>query len=251
MPAVPAKILRPAHRGAARSPFTALLLPALASPAAAALLFTDTPALLIPDDAATGLARTLTVTETGFIQSVSVSLEIAAVPADGGFLGDLYVYLQHGEQLVTLLNRPGRQAGLPAGYGDAAGLSVTFRDGPLNPDSHHYRLALHGSHTLPLAGPLTGEWSPDGRATDPAETLSGHDRPLQLGLFDGLAADGVWTLFVADLSGGGAHRLESWTLALEITPVPEPEAVFGFFGGLVMLAACLRRTGRLSGIHRT
>jgi hypothetical protein len=32
----------------------------------------------------------------------------------------------------------------------------------------------------------------------------------------------IWTLFVADLSGGDTHTLSSWGLTLTGVPVPEP-----------------------------
>jgi hypothetical protein len=44
--------------------------------------------------------------------------------------------------------------------------------------------------------------------------------------------NGAWTLFFADLSGGGSPtRIQTWEL--EITAVPEPVNVaLGIFGGL-------------------
>ena len=48
---------------------------------------------------------------------------------------------------------------------------------------------------------------------------SGNPTAL-LSSFNGLNANGNWTLYIADVSGGSVSTLTSWTL--EIAAVPEP-----------------------------
>jgi hypothetical protein len=54
--------------------------------------------------------------------------------------------------------------------------------------------------------------------------------------YDGLSGNGVWTLFIADLSGGDGSdpQLDGFTLSINGTPVPEPVTtaliVFGILG---------------------
>src|SRR5262249_22736292 len=57
-----------------------------------------------------------------------------------------------------------------------------------------------------------------------------------LSSFSGLNPNGDWTLFVADLSGGGEHVLESWSL--EIEPVKLPDSL-GFLSGCFPFALVL------------
>lgn len=180
---------------------------------------------LIPDDTDTGLAHTLHVADSFDIGSVSVSLNLSVAPGDHGWTGDLYGYLQHGTELSVLLNRPGRTAGsAPAGYGDNQTITVSFADDAANGDIHNYRLEVTGSDLLPLTGALSGSWQPDGRATDPGAVSAGDSRTALLGQFGGRNSAGDWTLFLADLSGGGQFRLDSWSLFINaVTPVPEPE----------------------------
>lgn len=173
----------------------------------------------IPDDSSNGLlnSQTVSITEPT-ITAVSVGLTIDPSPGQSAFLGDLYVYLEHNSKIAVLINRPGRTATELAGYDDNQSLSITLADG--SPDIHTYRL----SPSTPLTGSLTGTWGPDGRATDPRSVLA-TDNPTQLlGGFDGGDANGTWNLFVSDLSGGGAHRLASWTLNVTTAAVPEPQA---------------------------
>lgn len=191
---------------------------ALTSPAA--MVFTENPLLVIPDGNSSGLVRFFTVgptTET--IVSVTVELEISAAPSSSAFLGDLYVYLTNGTQTAILLNRPGRSASRPAGYGDNQSLAVTFTETAVN-DIHTYRTAITGDENTPLTGTLSGSWLADGRTTDPGSVVTSDPPTARLNVFDGLIAEGDWSLFVADLSTGGEHRLDGWTLTLETIPEP-------------------------------
>ena len=189
----------------------------------AALVLTDNTAVDIPDGSSSGVVKMLTVTGTSqTITSVVVTVAINAKVGEDAFLGDLYVYLTNGTETAVLLNRPGRSGTAPAGYGDNQPLNVTFSDDATD-DVHNYRFTLSGNHTTPLIAPLSGTWLPDGRTTDPANVLAGDAPTARLNGFTGKAADGNWTLFVADLSGGGQHVLSSW--AVTLNTVPEPSAL--------------------------
>lgn len=188
----------------------------------------------IPDGSSGGVAdtRTLNLGDTPIL-SVVVWLSISPT-GFGGWTGDLYAYLQHGDDLAILLNRPGRRDGNDAGYGDNGPITVTFEAAAAF-DIHNYRLPLTGSHELPLSGPLTGVWQPDGRLVDPALALDTSPRTAGLDVFAGQNPSGDWTLFVADLGQGGTLWLDSW--GLEITLVPEPAAAAGLVAaGLLGLA---------------
>lgn len=51
-------------------------------------------------------------------------------------------------------------------------------------------------------------------------TLDTDSRPAMLSTFDGLAASGMWTLFVADQSAGEISTLQSWSLTIQGVPGP-------------------------------
>ena len=212
----------------------------LASPSlsAALVILNNTVNLSVPDDRSTGLVSQVNVADVGTINSVTVDLRLSAAAGSQAYLGDLYAYLQHGTQISVLLNRPGRRVGESFGYDDNQSLNVTFADAGAN--IHSYRSTLSGNDTTPLVGPLTGNWQPDGRTADPAAVLTSQSPTAMLSLFNGLPSEGAWRLFVADLSGGAIHQLDSWGLTLDITPVPEP-STWAAFAGVGLLSFVLAR----------
>ena len=168
-------------------------------------------ALSIPDGNPSGLANNQPISSSAItnIQAVEVSLDIS-----GTYNGDIYAYLAHDLGFSVLLNRSGRTAGDAFGYDDD-GFNVTFSDSAAN-DIHTYQDQL-----IPSAGsPLTGTWIPDGRNVDPDLVLDTDAQTSLLSSFIGGNANGDWDLFVADLSSGELHTLNSWSL--QITGVPEP-----------------------------
>ena len=231
----------------------ALLLAVCLAPAAsAALIYTSGPLnLLIPDDTETGLVRTLDVAESFAVGSVTLNLNLSVPAGTTGWAGDLYAYLQHDTGFSVLLNRPGRTAGNPFGYGDGQAMAISLRDDAVNGDLHSYRTVATGSENVALSNPLADAWQPDGRITDPASVVTGDPRNALLGQFIGADSAGTWTLFIADLSGGSQFQLDSW--ALQITPIPEP-ATFGAMSGLALLVLALWRrasSNRTNGVQHS
>jgi subtilisin-like proprotein convertase family protein len=203
-----------------------LLLSALALSAgtsgAAVWTASDNTGGAIPDGSSAGLARSLVINAAGqAITNVQVNVNISATTGGTAFLGDLYAYLTNGTDLAILANRPGSRTGSPSGYSDDQSMNVSFSQLG-TADFHNYRLALNGSHTIPLSGLLTGIWEADGRLVDPASVLDTSPRTAGLDVFNGDTGDGTWSLFVADMSSGATHQLSSWSL--EITTIPEPSA---------------------------
>jgi subtilisin-like proprotein convertase family protein len=204
---------------------------------AAVVLYSQSVNTTIPDDTSTGMARQISVSEIGTVNRVEISLSISAAAGSSAFLGDLYIYLQHDTAISVLLNRPGRRTGESFGYDDNQGLSVTFNDTGSG-DIHSYRTVLLGNDTTPLTGTLNGTWQPDGRTTDPSLVLASDGTSASLSLLNGLPSQGEWRLFVADLSGGAVHQLDSWSITLDVTNVPEPRA-WTAISGLALLGFAL------------
>lgn len=179
----------------------------------------------IPDGNLSGLANTQPL-PASFAPIRSVAVTVVLKPlGEGGFLGDLYATLAHdGGGYSVLLNRPGKHPGRPFGYSDDVTASVTLAD-EADADIHHYRLTLTGDEFVPLTSPLTGRWQPDGRTVDPLRVTTLDLRDATLASFTGANPAGNWTLFVADVSGGGQYELDSWSLA--VTVIPEPGGVLG------------------------
>ncbi len=112
-----------------------------------------------------------------------------------------------------LLNRPGRTPANPYGYSDA-GFNITLADSATN-DLHNYRTVT----TPPAGSALAGSWKPDARYVHPTLVTDTSTRSAFLSVFNGLNANGTWTLFLADIDPGGTNSLNSW--ALEITGNPK------------------------------
>lgn len=193
-------------------------------------------AILPVPDGSGGLVQTRLVSDPlPALAGLRVTLDVSG---PDGFLGDLFVTLQHESgAYAVLLNRPGRDATRTEGYGDR-GLNVTFDLS--GPDIHAYRETLGGP---PAGGLLTGIWSADGRTADPAVVETGSPRTALLSAFQGVEPQGEWILFLADVNPGGQVFLNSWDL--EFIPIPEPRMALLMALGLGF--AALVRRGRRAG----
>ncbi|MCC7374949.1 MAG: PEP-CTERM sorting domain-containing protein [Verrucomicrobiales bacterium] len=196
------------------------LLVATSTPQAAGQVFIDTFASgfqnggAIPDGNLSGWSDTRSLSASANIAEVTVNLALT-----GGFNGDLYGYISHDGVLVPLLNRVGLSSTDSFAYGDP-GLDVAFADGAPLGDIHFYQLAADFSSRI-TDGSV---WEPDGRTLSPTEAApSDYDSATRttLSAFNGHVAGGPWTLFIADVSGGGGTSvLSRW--GWQITAVPEP-----------------------------
>lgn len=160
----------------------------------------------VPDNDDVGYAdtRTLSATRITDIQNVSVELNFS-----GGWNGDLYAYLVHDSGFAVLLNRPGRSVTTPDGSA-SQNLNITLDDS--------YALDIHSA--IPMSGSVVGNYQPDGRRKDPLVVLITDPRTAMLSSFEGMGANGSWTLFVADQSAGGTATLLSWGMTVTGTYSP-------------------------------
>ena len=202
---------------------------------------------VIPDGIPSGSAGTASVSGFGSsISDIRVNLNIS-----GGYNGDLYASLSHGGVLVPLLNRVGVTSGDGFGYGDT-GFNVTLSSSGTH-DVHFYG---NYSPAINESGQLTGTWQPDGRGIDPLSAPGSFDSAsrVSFGSFNNMNPNGTWTLFMADLSGGGDQStLLSWSL--DLTVVPEPVtvalAVFAALAGGIKLLSWRRKSPRTASAART
>jgi len=194
--------------------------------------FTNVVNLGIPDANPNGLSSSIQISGLfGSVSNVSVYLNIS-----GGWNGDLYGYLSGDNGgFAVLLNRSGKSASDPTGYGDP-GFNVLLDD-QAPTDIHLY--GGNGSQTL------TGLWQPDGRGVNPQLTLDTDPRPSLLGSFNGLDPNGTWTLFLADMAAGYNSTLIEWGITVQTVPEPSAGAIAMF--GLVVWGAAFRWRGRKRG----
>ena len=185
-------------------------------------------ATAIPDNNYSGAAFNANVVSGSWaITDVKVGLNIT-----GGYNGDLFGYLIHGAGYTVLLNRVGRGTGSDYGF-STSGMNIFLHDSAtLNGN-------IHG-----VSSPVSGqEYIADGRTVlpfvGPSSLFDAPGVANPLASFNGLTPNGTWTLFLADMSGGGVSTLAGWSL--EITAVPEPVTVaLGIFGGLFGIVQCVR-----------
>lgn len=212
----------------------------LAAGARAQLLYTNsylqTVNTVVLDDNPAGLSSTLHLSAVpGIIESISVGLLVT-----NGFAGDYYAYLADpAGDMAVLLNRTGVGSGNAFGYSDA-GFNVSLDSGAAN-NIHYYQL---GSYTLDASGLLTGTWQADGRNIDPESTSSAFDSASTangLNLMPGTDANGDWTLFIADLSGGYQGTLVNWSMTVVTTPEPTTFQLLGLAGLVVAAGRCFKR----------
>ena len=160
----------------------------------------------IPDNDTAGFASKVVVSgQSGAVYGLEVSLNIS-----GHSNGDLYAYLTHGSGFTVLVNRVGRTSLNSFGYDDP-GFDVRFIDSAL--------IDIHNQSGN--CGLVSGLFQPDGRKISPLTVLDSSSRKTALSSFNGVNPNGEWVLFVADVSGGDLHQLNSWGLNF-ITIVPEP-----------------------------
>src|SRR5437867_1341994 len=108
---------------------------------------------VIPDGALAGWFDTRSVNNLPqTITGLQITLNVS-----GGFNGDLYGYISHGNSLVVLLNRVGRGTESSFGYSDS-GLNVIFDDTSAT-DFH-----LYGGNG---GSAVSGTFEPDGRNISP------------------------------------------------------------------------------------
>ena len=175
---------------------------------------------VIPDGSLNGWSDTRIVTDADLtpITDLQVTLNIS-----GGYNGDLYAYLTHGNGFSVLLNRVGvgQTQGDAFGYADS-GMTITLATSGVYENIHWY-----GGKGMP-----TGTYLPDGRAIDPLSPPAAFDTASTTANFDsmvGLDPNGSWTLFVGDVSsGGGQSMVSSW--GLQLVAVPEPSNTAFVFG---------------------
>ncbi len=144
------------------------------------------------------------------ISGLTVGLNIS-----GGYNGGLVAYLvAPNGTLVSLLNQPGISSS-PFGYG-GSGLNVTLADGNPGIQSASETPGVQFTGTYGAAGSFSSVY--------------------------GSASDGNWTLFIANLTSGGANgELNSFTL--NFTAVPE-SMWWGLGSGLFLMGLCGCRVWR-------
>jgi hypothetical protein len=182
-------------------------------PAEATLSFTDSVSggyagggsglnQVIPDNTPAGVAYQINFNDSlaWSITAVSVTMNLS-----GGYNGDLYAYLSHGNTLVQLLNPN------PAVTG--SGMNVTL-------------YGTGGYSAFPTSGAPSGNYLVSGLTS-----------------FNNTDPNGAWTIFFADMSPGDTSTLNSFSI--DITAVPEPVNVaLAVFGVVLGVGGFVRRSGR-------
>ncbi len=184
-----------------------LVQPAIASGIPVSESYTFTPNAPIPDYLIPGVTLVQTITGSQIRNITDVDVELVISHTSNG---QVYAMLLHGTEVVMLLDATGATLGLPTGYTDD-GFNIVLDDEGLHDafgtGIHQYQTVTGGS--LPPLTPLTGVWAPD------IDGTNGTLPDFPLNKFDGLDADGQWTLVVSDCSLGESGMVVQWSLFLE------------------------------------
>ena len=177
----------------------------------------------IPDGNPVGMVNNQTIA-LGTLPPDGTTTEIVNVDVQltitGGYNGDLYGYLvlnNGGTTTAILLNRIGQDMSNPFGN-TGAGIDVTL-SGSGATDIHSAAF-----------GAVTGTYLTDGGNT--------------LNAFNGQTANGTWTLFLADLSGGDTSTLVSWGIDISVVPEPITWALLTFGALMTGLLVYRRQTAK-------
>ena len=153
-------------------------------PAPPPKFYPSSPNVGIPDNNATGVSDTITISETDTIFNMSIDLEISHT-----YIGNLVILLEHVDTgtRVELLNRP-----ISNGNCRGDDIDVTVVDGA----DRSLQNDCQSSTFLPFAYSYNVEY-------EPKEALS---------IFAGKEIKGDWKLTVSDKASGNTGILKSWTL---------------------------------------
>ena len=171
-----------------------------------------TPNAAIPDSPTPGLAYALDFNDSYYNQITAISVTLTI---NGGWNGDLYVYLSHASGFSVLLNRVGANNAGEDGFGTAGFNNIT--------------LTTSGTDIHTVQNPTANStYASDGRFDYTVNT-----RNNTLGVFLGGNPNGAWTLYFGDESPGNVSTLAAWEV--ELTAVPEPTTIaLGIFAaGLI------------------
>jgi subtilisin-like proprotein convertase family protein len=161
---------------------------------------------VIPDNTPAGAGYSINFGDTGVsIGNISVTLNLS-----GGYDGDIYAYLSHGNQSVVLLNQI-------TGAATSSGFNVTLIEGTANSIQ-----TAPGTAGQPLTGPM-------------------YSANQDLVSFNNTDPNGTWTIFFADLGAGDTSTLNSFSVSLDA--VPEP-GTWGAISGAGLLGLCGVRAWR-------
>jgi len=196
----------------------------------------------IQDGNAVGSVFTGNFTANTWEQVVAVAVTLNIT---GGYNSDLYAYLVAPNGAVMLLMNQASGLG-------GSGMNVTLSAFQMT-SSTQFNIQ---AGTNPGEQVLTASSQPFIQsATDNNSPMTGYYRPISSMLYapnpnNGLtlaeylglpSANGAWTLFVADVVGGGGNAtLNSWTLALAVVPEPV-ELSLGIFAGMLLAYVGVKR----------
>ncbi len=202
---------------------------------------------VVPDNDSGGVTFQHTVNSFGSgytITDVNVGIKLSS-----GWVGDLYATLTYqpagggSSGFVVLLNRVGKTTRVDPGGEDftpyygygGANLDITLDHTGANGDIHTYGGGVS----------VSGSYQPDGRGEYPGTGITSDTRNTSLAsAFNGLSANGTWTLFFADRADTSYTTLDSWSLEIQAVPEPVTTALMilgGVFGSFQFVRYIRRR----------
>ena len=190
-----------------------IMLPSAAM--AVPVTYTNPTDVTIPENDSGGITTDIIITDSGILSGLTVEIAV-----DHTWVGDLIFTLTGPNgTVITLMDRPGNPNST---FGDSSNLSAAS---PITFDDSASVMAEDAGASLGGNDIITGSFAPD----------------MLLSSFNGIDILGTWTLFVSDNAGGDEGAIDSWSLHIEASSVPEPGAIALLGLGLAGFGVASRR----------
>jgi len=187
----------------------------------------------VPDNNAGGF--TSSANFTGAAGSITGITSVTLQTFSHTWVGDLTIWLEHGANRFTLMQRPRGDATATSTVGDSSNMLGTYTFDVVSATTIEQAAATSNLTTHNI---LAGSYRAAHQTNELATTVGLNDVLSDGSVFNGMDPNGTWTLRITDGAAGDLGTLQGWSAEGTYTAVPEPASMAALGLGV---AALLRR----------